>query len=89
MTAEISSGMCRLEAALALVRETGDGDWHDAYLIAEHKAAKYQSGSPAQAHWHAVRDLIIIASHGAPDALSYLDADWQALIGEAPRARRS
>ena len=89
MTAEISSSMCRLETALALLRETGDGDWHDAYLIAECEAAKYQSCSPEQAHWHAVRDLIVIASHGAPDTLSYLDADWLALIGETPRARRS
>jgi hypothetical protein len=89
MTPEISSSMCRLEAALALLRETGDGDWHNAYLIAERRAARYDTGSRAQAHWHAVRDLIVVASHGAPDTLSYLDEDWLALIGETPRARRS
>jgi hypothetical protein len=33
------------------------------------------------ADWRAVRDFIVVATHGAPDTLSYLDEEWQAMTG--------
>ena len=33
------------------------------------------------ADWRAVRDLIVVATHGAPDTLSCLDEEWQAMTG--------
>lgn len=88
MTRDDNESVRRLERALAFMRNFGDDGWHTAYLIAQHNMLQHEEGSREHGDWAAIRDLIVIASHGAPHTISYLDEDWDALIGGANRSRR-
>lgn len=81
MVSGIDSGVTRLEKALAFLRDGDFLDWHEAYVAAGKMARK--TGS---ADWEAIRDMIVIASHGAPHELSYLGEEFKELIA---RGRKS
>ena len=75
MSNDLQTGIARLEMALKLLRDDGLVDWFEAYQRAEKNAAENN-----EQDWAAIRDLIVIATHGAPLSLSYLDEEWQAMI---------
>jgi hypothetical protein len=75
MSNDLETGIERLEMALKLLRHDGLADWFEAYQLAEEEAAEND-----EQDWAAIRDLIVIATHGAPLSLSYLDKEWQAII---------
>ena len=80
MSNDLQTGIVRLEMALNLMRHERPADWYEAYQLAEENAAGNN-----EEDWAAIRDLIVIATHGAPLALSYLDEEWQAIIsGQSP-----
>ena len=75
MSNDLQTGIARLEMALKLLRDERLVDWFEAYQRAEKNAAENN-----EQDWAAIRDLIVIATHGAPLSLSYLDEEWQAMI---------
>ncbi len=75
MNDDVKKAIKRLEEAIALFRAQDGTDWYAAYRSADEKADGDDSGE-----WAAIRDLIVVASHGAPHELSYLDEELRALI---------
>lgn len=67
MSAEIGEGIARLEMALGILRECKDANWEAA---AERALELGGDDGPA------LKALIIVATHGAPTQLSYMDQDW-------------
>ena len=86
MSKEKQDAIRRLERALALTEATPD--WHLGYLIAQHNMLQHDEGTDEREDWGAIRDLIVIASHGAPETISYLDEEWHAIIGSVNRTRK-
>lgn len=77
MVSGIDSGVTRLEKALAFLRDGDFADWHEAYVAAGSKADE-----TGNADWAAIRDMIVIATHGAPHEISYLDGEFKAMIDD-------
>jgi hypothetical protein len=75
MTGDLQAGISRLEKALALLHREDVGSWYDAYEIAARKMKEDDDED-----WTAIRALVIVATHGAPQELSYLDEEFMALI---------
>lgn len=69
MSAELHIAISRLEIAIGLIKLC-DGDWLEAW----HRARDSASES-CKSDWEAIADLIIIATHGAPERLSYSEDD--------------
>ncbi len=80
MSNDLQTGIARLEMALKLLRDERPADWYEAYQRANKNAAENN-----EQDWAAIRDLIVVATHGAPLSLSYLDEEWQAIINGQSR----
>ena len=78
MTNDLDTAIKRLEDALELIRRGDVDSWYDAYLVASQKTR--ESGSE---DWAAIRALVVVATHGEPNELSYLDEELKALIKRA------
>ena len=75
MNAEVGEGIARLELALGILREQKDADWEAAA-----ERALELGGDDADA----LKALIIVATHGAPSQLSYMDQDWMDFLDGDP-----
>ena len=85
MSNDLETGIARLEMALKLLRDERVADWFEAYQLANENATKN-----TEQDWAAIRDLIVIATHGAPLSLSYLDEEWQTMInGQSPPIQKA
>ena len=82
MSNDLQTGIARLEMALKLLRDERLVDWFEAYRRAEKNAAENN-----EQDWAAIRDLIVVATHGAPLSFSYLDEEWQAMIDRTSPTR--
>ena len=75
MSNDLQTGIVRLDMALKLLRAERPAAWYAAY-----QRAKANGAENNEQDWAAIRDLIVVATHGAPLSLSYLDEEWQAMI---------
>ena len=75
MNGDLQTGISRLERALALLRRQDVDSWYDAYETTVRKTKGDDDGD-----WAAIGALVIVATHGAPQELSYLDEEFMALI---------
>lgn len=75
MSGDVASGLLLLEKATAFLRDGDFADWHEAYVAAGKKAQE-----TGNADWAAIRDLIVVATHGAPHELSYLDEEFRTIL---------
>ena len=70
MSVEMHIALSRLEIAIGLIKLC-DGDWLEAWNRARDSASE-----GCKSDWEAIADLIIIATHGAPQNLSYFDLSF-------------
>lgn len=70
MNTDMRTAIRRLELAMAFLSEC-DGDWYVAYEMAR---GTWEDG--CEEDWAAIRDLIVIATHGPPDQFSYIKPDY-------------